>query len=50
MSSYLVLGICFLLLLSGDGKRTGWNRFLHGGSVKDTGNNYGVSIFTGLTT
>jgi hypothetical protein len=39
MPSFLVLGIYFLL--SGNGERTGWNRFR---------NNYGVSILTGLTT
>jgi hypothetical protein len=46
MPSFLVLGIYFLLL-SGDGERG--NRFLHGSSVEDAGNNYGVSILTGLT-
>jgi hypothetical protein len=43
------LGICFLLR-SGDGERAEWNRFLYGGSVEDEDDNYGVSIFTGLTT
>jgi hypothetical protein len=50
MSSFLVLEIYFLLLLSGDGERAGYNRFLYGGSVKDAGNNYGVSILTDLMT
>ena len=50
MPSFLVLGIYLLLLLSGDGERAGWNRFLHGGSVEDGGDNYGVSILTGMTT
>jgi hypothetical protein len=36
------MGIC-LLLLSGDGERAGWNRFLHG-------DNYSVSILTGIMT
>ena len=45
----MVLSIYFLLL-SGDGERAVWNRFLYGSSVEDAGNNYGVSILTGLTT
>jgi hypothetical protein len=48
MLSFLVLGIYFLLLLSGDGVRARWNCFLHGSSVEDAGNNYYVSILTGL--
>ena len=48
MPSFLVLGI--YLLLSGDTERVGWNRFLHGGSVEDGGDNYGVSILTDTTT
>jgi hypothetical protein len=36
-------------LLSVDGERAIWNRFLYGGSVEDTGNNYGNNILTGLT-
>jgi hypothetical protein len=40
----------YLPLLSGDGERAGWNRFLHGGSVENEGDNYGVSIITGMTT
>jgi hypothetical protein len=48
MLSFLVLGIYFLLLLSGDGVRARWNCFLHGGSIEDAGNNYGISILTGL--
>nr|AWA45070.1 hypothetical protein SO33D14_000009 [Saccharum officinarum] len=47
MLSLLVLGI--YLLLSGDGERAEWNHFLHGGSVKDEGDNYGVSILTSIT-
>ena len=50
MPSFLVLGIYFLLLLSGDGERTEWNRFLYGGSVEDEDDNYGVNILTVLTT
>ena len=48
MLSFFVLGIYFLL--SGDGERAGWNRFLHGGSVEDDGDNYDVNILIGLTT
>ena len=47
MSSFLVLEI-YLLLLSSDGERVRWNRFLHGGFVEDGGDNYGVSILTSL--
>jgi len=47
MPSFLVLGI--YLLLSDDGERAGWNRFLYGVSVKDEGGNYGVSILTNMT-
>jgi len=43
----LVLKIFFLLF--GDGERVGWNHFLFGGSIENAGNNYGVSILTGLT-
>jgi hypothetical protein len=43
------LGI-YLLLLSGDSERAGWNRFLYGGSVEDGGDNYDISILTGMTT
>ena len=46
----MVLGIYLLLLLSGDHEMVGWNRFHHGGSVEDGGDNYGVSILTGMTT
>jgi hypothetical protein len=48
MSSFLFLGI-YLLLLSDDSERIEWNRFLHGGSVEDEGDNYGVSILTSMT-
>jgi hypothetical protein len=44
------LEIYFLLPLFGDDERARWNRFLHSNSVEDAGNNYGVSILTGLTT
>ena len=47
MPSLLVLRIYFLL--SSDGERAGWNRFLHDGSVEDGDDNYGVSILTGIT-
>jgi hypothetical protein len=43
------LGIYLLLLLFGDGERVGWNSFLHGGSVEDENDNYGVSILTSMT-
>jgi hypothetical protein len=49
MLSFLVLNI-YLLLLSGDGERARWNRFLHGGFVEYEGDNYIVSILTGMTT
>jgi hypothetical protein len=48
MPNFFVLGI-YLLLLSGDGERAGWNRFLHGSSIEDEGDNYGVSNFIGMT-
>ena len=43
------LGFRIYLLLSDDSERAGWNCFLHGGSVKDEGDNYGVSILTSMT-
>ena len=43
----MVLGN-YLLLLSGDGE--GWNRLLHGGSVEDEDDNFGVSIFINMMT
>jgi hypothetical protein len=46
----LVLRIYFLLLLSNDGERVGWNRFLHDGSVEDGGDNYDVIILTSTMT
>ena len=49
MPTFLVLRI-YLLLFSGDGERAEWNRFLHGGSVEDEGDNYGVNSFIGMTT
>jgi hypothetical protein len=45
MPSYLILEI-YLLLLFGDDEREVWNHFLQGGSVKDDGDNYGISILT----
>jgi hypothetical protein len=50
MPSFLVLVIYLLLLLSGDGERTGWNRFLHGSYVEEEGDNYGINNFIGTTT
>ena len=50
MPIFLVLKFYLLLLLSGDGEGEWWNRFLHGGSVKDEGDNFGVSIFIDTTT
>jgi hypothetical protein len=51
MSNYLVLEFYFLILLiSVDGEGEEWNRFLHGGSVKDKSDNVGVSIFIDMTT
>jgi hypothetical protein len=38
------------LLLSGDGEGEGWNRFLHGFSIEDEGDNVSVSIFIDMTT
>ena len=49
MPSFLVQGI-YLLLLPDDGEGTGWIHFLHGDSVEDEGDNYDVSILTGMTT
>ena len=49
MPRFLVLGIYLLLLLFGDNEGEGWNHFLYGGSVEDEGDNYGVSILTGMT-
>jgi hypothetical protein len=48
MSNFLVLE--FYLLLSGDGEGEWWNHLLHGGSVEDEGDNFGVSIFIDMTT
>ena len=45
-----MLGIYFLLPLSGDDEGAGWNRFLHGGFVEDEGDNYDVNYFIGMTT
>ena len=50
MPNFLVWEIYFLLLLSGDGERVGWNRFLHDGSTEDEGDNYDISNFIGMTT
>jgi hypothetical protein len=49
MPSFLVLGI-YLFLLSSDGERVGWNRFLYGGAIEDEGDNYGVSNLISMTT
>jgi hypothetical protein len=38
------------LIHSSDGERAGWNRFLHGGSIEDEGDNYGISNFTSMMT
>jgi len=48
MPSFLVLGI-YLLLLSDDDERARWNHFLHGGSVEDECDNYGINILTSVT-
>jgi hypothetical protein len=48
MPSFLVLGI-YLLLPSSDAEGEGWDHFLHGGSIEDESDNYGVSNFTGTT-
>jgi hypothetical protein len=51
MPNFLVLEFYFLLLiLSGNGKGEWWNRLLHGDFVEDEGDNFGVSIFTDMTT
>jgi hypothetical protein len=48
-AKFLGIGVYLLLLLSGDGEG-GWNRLLHGGSVENDGDNFGVSIFIDMTT
>jgi hypothetical protein len=50
MLNFLVLEFYVLLLLSGDGEGEMWNRLLHSGSVEDKDDNFGVSIFIGMTT
>jgi hypothetical protein len=51
MSNFLVLEFyLLLLLLSGDGEGEGWNHLLHGGSIEDEGDNFGISIFIDMTT
>jgi hypothetical protein len=50
MSNFLVLEFYLLLLLSGDGEGEGRNCLLHGGSIKDEGDNIRVSIFIDMTT
>jgi hypothetical protein len=51
MLNYWVLEFyLFLLLISVDGEREGWNCFLHGSSVEDEDDNVGVSIFIDMTT
>jgi hypothetical protein len=49
MLSFLVTGI-YLLLLSGDDERAGWNCFLYDDYVEDGGDNYDVIILTGMMT
>ena len=49
MPNLLVLRI-YLLLLSDDRERAGWNCFLHDASIEDGGDNYVVRILTGTTT
>jgi hypothetical protein len=50
MPSFLVLEIYLLLLLSGDSEGAGSNYLLHGGSVQDESDIYGVSNFIGMMT
>ena len=50
MPIFLVLEFYLLLLLSDDGEGEWWNRLLHGGSVEDEGDHFGVSIFIDMTT
>jgi hypothetical protein len=51
MPNFLVLEFyLLLLLLSGDGEGKEWNHLLHGGSVEDEGDNFGVNIFINMTT
>jgi hypothetical protein len=40
----------FYLLLSGDGEGEWWNHLLHGSSIEDEDNNFGVIIFIDMTT
>jgi hypothetical protein len=44
------LRIYFFILLSGDGEGAGWIRFLHGDSVENEGDNYGVDNFLSMMT
>jgi hypothetical protein len=50
MPNFLVLEFYLLLLLSNDGEGEWWNYLLHGGSVEDEGDNFGVGIFIDITT
>jgi hypothetical protein len=51
MPNFLALEFyLLLLLLSGDSEGEGWNHLLHGGSVEDEDDNFGVSIFIDMTT
>ena len=50
MPNFLVLEFYLLLLLSGDGEGEWWNRLLHGDSVEDVDDNFGISIFIDMTT
>jgi hypothetical protein len=49
MPSFLVLGICLLLLLFGDGEEVGCILFLYGNFDEDEGDNYGVINFLIMT-
>jgi len=48
MPNFLVLE--FYLLLSDDNGGERWNKLLHGGSVEDKDDNFGVNIFIDMTT
>jgi len=50
MPKFMVLEFYLLLLLSGDVEGERWNLLLHGGSVEDKNDNFGVSIFIDMTT
>lgn len=50
MLRLLVLGICLLLFLSGDGKEEGWIWSLHDGSNDDDDGGDKVNNFIGMAT